>query len=97
MIAGESFLISERPGNDAGRSVNHFIKTKTIAVNHKSIFTKRKSTFAKRKNINYLSGNRFCGNILKEAGNELKNLRKYFEGSWKCFEGRLNKSIDCWK
>ena len=57
LISGETFLISERPGSNEDESVDHFIKTITIAGNRKSIFTTRKNTFAKEKNQNYFSGN----------------------------------------
>ena len=81
MIAGETFLISGRPGSNEDESVDHFIKTNTIAGNHKSIFTMRKNDFAKEKNQNYLSGNQYCGNILQEAGNKLKEDEGFFPES----------------
>ena len=78
MIAGETILISGRPGSNEDESVDHFIKTITIAGNHKSIFTMRKNDFAKEKNQNYLSDNRSCGNILQEDGNKLKEDDGFF-------------------
>ena len=65
MIAGKSILIFERPGNDAGEFVIHFIKSKTIAGTPKNIFVKDKYYI-------YLFSNQFPGNNLQNAVNNLQ-------------------------
>ena len=67
MIAGETILISGRPGSDAAKPGNHFVKSKRIAGNPKSIFAKVKNTFAMIKHYIYLFSNQFPGNSLQHG------------------------------
>ena len=65
MIAGETILISGRPGSDAAESGKHFLMSKMIAGSPNSIFARIKNTFAKAKDNIYLFSNQSSGNSLQ--------------------------------